>query len=334
MSFENLIKILGQTPLNSPSCISTLGEFRTKLSKIEYGDIFIGKKEEFDEAIKKGAFVIISDEIDSIIDDEVAWIEVESIEGVLKRILRFKLLNSNHQFYYFDNITFELLELIANKKELNILDQDLKVAFQKIVNAKQNSIFISHDERFLEEIYPDFENFSTKKAIAITKSSLFSVDFIFEEKVFEDVRISPLFERELSTTLAFLESKSIGYDLKKVSSFRHFNPTYITKDFKIKGFGESQYLLIVEQNPKLVNREAKLLSQDAKWASPILVIPKSLEIKKEPSIKYLHIDKLDEIFDIELSKFNFILIVANYNELYQTLLDRSNKRNPSLFEEL
>ncbi len=333
MSFENLIKILGVKPINSPSYVSTVGEFRTKVSQIVYGDIFIGKKENFDEALQKGAFVIISDEIKEALDDEAAWIKVDSIEDILIKILRFKLLNAPHKFFYFEGLTYDLLKSIAHKRELVFIENDLYFIFDKITKQKESTIFVCNSKALLSQIYPNFQQFLSTKKIKIISSTLFMISFVFEEHYFEHIHISPLFQDELTKALTFLSEYNIGYDLKRLKHFNHFRPLSITKDFIIKEFGESIYTLIVEENSSLLKREISFLKERAKWAKTLFLLPSSIKVDHKESIAIHYINDLDEIFKIEVAKFNFILIVANYNELYQLILQHNTKKRPSLFEE-
>ena len=317
MSFENLIKIIGGILLNTPS----IGKFESLESdpkKTKLGDLFIAlDPSDIEEALKNGAYGVLCDYDTPIIDEEIAWIRVDNIEYSLKKLLRFKLLKKDLDFFYLSHVEFEIAKSITKTKDLIFLKDDMIENFKKIINADENSIIISSDEKTLKDIYPNFKTHNNKELdqIKLTYKTLFCTSLIYDDIYYENLKFPSLFIDELNNILDFLKTHDISYDLNSIELKNHFKPIFITDKFKIKHFGESEHVIIIESSQTLISSQLTFIKEFATWAN---ATETSLE-----ELPYLDIDK-----------FNFILIQANYNELIKFLEKFSIKNNNSLFTEL
>jgi ferrochelatase len=317
MSFDNLIKIIDGTLLNSPS-ISKFEAIETNAKKTKWGDLFIAiNKEDIDLALQNGAYGVLCDYDTPIKDDEIAWIRVLDIKESLKKLLRFKLLKKSLNFLYLTPIEKEIAKSITKKSDILFLEQDLIENFKKLINADENSIIISTDKEILKDIYPSFKSLQKEKfnKIQIIYKTLFFTSFIHNDKYYENLKFPPIYINELSKVLSFLQKHEVPYNLNYVKLENHFREIFITDKFKIRNFGESEHVIIVEDSNDKVDRALSYIRENAPWANSTKIT-------------------LDKLTDLNIDKFNFILIKANYNKVIKFLEKFSLKIDNSLFMEL
>ncbi len=319
MSFENLIKIIGATLLNSPT-IKKFREIKTDPKKVQLGDLFIATdRDSIDLAIQNGAYGILFQDSFAITDKEIAWIRVDDIKVALIKLLRYRLIDSNLTFFYLDGVEFDIVKTIAKKDKTLFLSSDISYNFHLIMkNLKSDYIVLSSDLELLLGIYPDFKilgKYSEK--ITIIKESLFTTTLIYNDRYYIDLHISSIFLDSLSNTLGFLNNNEIEYNLENIHPLDHFHPIFITKNLTPKSFGDTQRVLIVESNDKLIDKELNFLKERVTWAK-IATIRENLTTIKD-------------IRKLEVDKFYFILIKANYNQLIKFLKHNSMMSECSLF---
>ena len=120
MQISSLIDIIGGRLLNQPS-ISFIYSFKTDPSKVKEGDLFIALKlDDIELAVKNGAFAVIIENLFPIIDKEIAWIRVDSIEKCLIQLIRFKLAHFDLEAYSCDDISYDLLKSFSNNTSKSI----------------------------------------------------------------------------------------------------------------------------------------------------------------------------------------------------------------------
>jgi len=317
MSFDNLIKIIDGTLLNSPS-ISKFESIETNSKRTKWGDLFIAVDEDdIEQALENGVYGILCDYDTPIKDEEIAWIRVTSIKEALKKLLRFKLLKKPLNFIYLNPLEKEIAKSITKKSDLLFLDLDLVENFKKLINADENSIIVSTDKEILKDIYPNFKQLQNDKLpkIEVTYKTLFFTSLIYDDNYYENLKFPPIFIDELARVLGFLQNHKVPYNLNSIKLENHFREIFITDQFKSRQFGESEHVIIVENSNELLEDSFTYIRENAPWAS---------------STK----STLDKLLDLDIDKFNFILIKANYNELIKILEKFSLKINNSLFTEL
>jgi ferrochelatase len=333
MSFENLSKIVGGKLLNSPA-IGSFNEIKTSLKRLNYGDIFLSDDDsEIASAVKLGAAGIVTSDIKDIIDNEIAWIEVKDLKDAVIKTLRFIASNKSFKAYFFDEITTRIILAAVKKREILRIDRESLKDMLEVISTSDQKIVISSDRELLENIFPSFEEFCQKADIKEIGNGLFKMSFLYGDKLYKDVTVSPIFKEELSRAIGFLEVTDVEFSLERLDMVEHFHPIYISKNFKIKNFGESEHLFIVEESVNLLEREIEFLKKEARWAKSIALVHREYKEKFRDKDGIIFFDSYDEIFKMEIFNFNFILIVANYNEFYKRVLNYSDKKSPSLFEE-
>lgn len=339
MTFDNLCEIVDGERLNHPA-IKAYEKIETKAHLIKRGDMFIGSDEKsIAHAINNGAYAILHENNPIMIDEEVAWIKVSSTDDALIKILRLSLLKSDSLFFYFPPIEVALLKQILKKEKVIFLEADVNTNFKKILEAENNSFFISQNEDFLQRIYPEFITYHEhaslplghrdKSLLKLTHQTLFLSSFTYEDIHYEHIKLPALFLASLSRVLHFLKESHLAFDIEKLSFIEYFQPLFISNRLTIRPFGDSEHAFIVQSDESQLLPSLEYIQNYAKWAEVLLFLPKGKSVATDSTIHYY--ETLEEVKDIEVDKFNFILILANYNELSFILEKNNTEKNISLF---
>ncbi len=331
MTFESLCDIVGGTLLNQPS-ISAYEKIETKPHLIKRGDLFVGSEQEsIAEAISNGAYAILFEGDTIMIDDEVAWIKVDSIDKALTKLLRFSLLKLDFHFFYFPQNSYDIAKQILLHNPLLFLESTIKENFHKILKADNNTTFICKDQHFLENIYPEYQSYHDTKnhALTLTHQSLFLSSFSYEEIHYEDIKLPALFLPHLYNVLQFAKEKHLQYEIEKVHFLKAFRPLFVSNRLTIKAFGDSEHAFIVHEREEEIAPALAYIQHVATWANILLFIPQHTKLLTK--VPTHHYQSLQEVNQIDINKFNFILILANYNELTTILQNNKKEQIISLF---
>lgn len=314
MTFENFSRLTLATALNTPS-ISSFNRVQIDPKKVSRGDLFISNsKEDIELALHLEAYAIVSEKDLEIIDKEIAWFKTTSIDDVLIRLLRFTLLEKDFRFILVDGVELELIQKVADKKQLYFLNNYEKQNYEKIINADAKAVFFSKNKEFLKQIFPEYESILKEKtsSFQIVKSGLFLSTFIYKDEMHKDMKISPLFLDHLASVVTFLEKNTLSFDIKRCNFSSFFHPVFVNKNLEIKSFGKSQSLIICESDKNLIEKEILYLKKNAPWAKTI----------------YFEDSDILKLKEIE---FNFAIIIITYDKLIQELEKVEQKEQILLF---
>lgn len=318
MTFENFSRLTGALLLNNPA-ISSFEKVETNVKKVKRGDLFMGdSKEDIALAIDLEAYAIVTKTTHTITDNEIAWLQADSFDDILVRLLRFSLLEKKFRFIDCASIEIELIQQIADKEHLIFLESDEKENYKKIINADIDTIFFSSDRDFLRQIYPDYEEIkSTSTYFKHYKKSLFLSHFSYKERHYNSIKIAPLFLNHLENVVAFLKQNHISYEIEKCTFTSHFHPLFINKNLQLKSFGKSEQVVVSVTDPRVVAAALAYFKAQAPWAKSISFYPSKVE-------------DLEQLKSIE---FNFAIIVMQYDILIEALEKNEIKEQPLLFKE-
>jgi ferrochelatase len=332
MKIESLLEIIDGELLNTPA-ILRYEQIKTTPKKITRGDLFISQGSEgIDKAIQNGAYGIIYDDSSvKILDEEIAWIKVKNIDFAIIKLLRYKLINSNFSFFYFNDVQFELLKKLSSSKDMIFLEDDVLESFNKIANANANAIFISRDKNLLSRIFPNFSTYKNiSEKIYTISSKVFEFSFKFKGNFYKNIKISAVFKDELENILNFLTHYKIGYNMENLDHISSFNPCFVDQKLNPKEYGQSNRVLVFENNKDFLKKECKFLEQSAKWAKRVFFFPKTLksQIICDNALFY---EDVSEIVALQRKDFHFALVFADKKEVFETIHKENTKGLKSLF---
>jgi hypothetical protein len=327
VQISSILDIVDGSLLNSPS-ISFIYSIKTNSHKVKEGDLFIARNiNEIEIAIRNGAFAIILDTNVPIIDNEIAWIKVKSIDLSIIKLIRFKLAIRNIEAFYCNKTIYDLLKIYSTNftKNIRLIPNKLENIFKYIDEIEDNDILISHDKSILDNIYPkniDFNDISELNSIDnLIEHSLFESSFSYENVYFPRLKISSLYIADFLKIFNFLQQ---NLDLSKLKLFYNFKPLFLDRNLNLVEFGKSDKFIICQNNKDLYKNEIAYMKKQYKYAKTIFITSSYIDyLDKDEQIIISNIEQLKPI--LRKLKFNGIYILGfNYKEVYEYLIKSEN----------
>lgn len=243
MNTSNLSELLNASMIHEGSTLSVDG-FALNLSQVKSGFAFFSNvQDEIEEAIKKGAFVVIFDKDIKITDTEVFYLKVEDLENALFRLLRFLCENKELRF------------LLTNQNEFNFskafhfrtLSGNVFLDFEPLIKAKKGDFFCFYDENYLLKLCAYYESLERTSCTILNHSSLFWTSLICEDLYFKNLNFPFIYAEIFAKFIAFFkkEGRKLDFNLNKLDFFKiHF----INENMQITKFGGGFKALILVFN--------------------------------------------------------------------------------------
>ena len=262
MQISALTDIVEGTLLNSPS-ISFITQTHTNIKKINEGDAFFAQNQlDIEEAISKGAFAIITDFTPNILDNEIAWIQVEDFLKSVSNILRYKLLEHKNKFIKTNKIFFNLLNIFKNKELANVilLQNDLVKDFEILNSLESEKLIFGTDLELLNAISGDVMILENEQfnILNLTSHSLFETSFSHKDKFFDKIKLPTVYINDL---LQQLELFNYQLDLKKLNNFNLFKPVFLNKSKQIVPYGQTNRFILANQDNDIARIEIDYLKE-------------------------------------------------------------------------
>ena len=320
MRLENIIALTNAKLLNDP-VVSVYEEIVFEASKVKRGDIFVAFDTfSIEEALKNGAYAIIFENSVSISDDEVAWLQVDSLYNALLRLLRFRLVEKELSVYECDEITLQLALSTDTASKVVPLRGNMQTLVKKLWDTPDGSILLFCEKYTQKDLFTDIKELPRihKYIVDITEKTLFETSFIFNNIYYERVSLSPFFIPFLEHLLNFYVLQGIEFKLRKFEHLENFEIIFTNKNFHIQEFGTSELVLIFEKNISLIEIELDFLQKHAPWAKMIYLVPLHVKHPKECSAECFFYEKENEIIEIlQKSNFHFALIYGVGKEILE-----------------
>lgn len=310
MKIENLADLINGKIQNNPA-ISSVESFTFSLKNLRQKMAFISfdnDEELIQNAINRGAYVVIYEKDIKINDNEIAYIKVDDLQKSLFRLMRFYCGLNELKFFVTQNLIFDIAKTCMG--DFRLLRDDLKSQFLQIINSKNGEIFISNDKNFIEkffivsgEILPNFNQISNN-------SSIFYSNLFIKDR-FQNVIFPEIFIKEISGLINFFKDKNINFEFVKLQNFSHFAPIFINKFMQIKEFGASYKAFICENDKEIFQKSSEFLNHKFKQGI-ITLAPVNSNVEANC---YFH--NLKEILNYE--EFHYALIFCEKKDLIEIL---------------
>jgi hypothetical protein len=262
---------------NTPA-ISFITQIHTNIAKVNEGDaFFVQNSSQIQKAIEKNAFAVIYQHDLQITDNEIAWIQVDNLEKSLANILRYKLLEYDHRYIHTNRFFLDLLRIFKSKELQHVLTlgDDIYKNFELLNTIDTNKLIFSTDEKFLHNITAEiFTLEDTKFNLQnLTVHSLFETSFSYKERYFDRIKLPRVYVDYL---LQVLELFEYTLDLKKLNSFKHFQPLFINKSNQIAPFGQTNRFILASMDKDIYTIEIAYLQEYYSYAEIVIQEGKGL----------------------------------------------------------
>ena len=243
MNISSLNELLQTQIINEGSPSSVLG-FARKLSQLKNGYAFFSNDdEEIKEAVKLGAFVIVSEKDCEIIDKEVFYLQAKSLKKSIAKLLRFLSEEKKIEFLLCKGLELDFCEAFGVK----VLNGELLEDFDTLISAKNSAFFAFDDEDYLLQFCALCDKIAEFKEAKITYNSLFYSQIQLEnDKIFK-LKLCFAYAQIFANFANFmaLKGKKNILNEKKLNFYQVF---FVDNTNTIKDFGKTSRAFITVQD--------------------------------------------------------------------------------------
>jgi len=278
VTVEDILNLTEGTLRNQPA-IQAVNGATTFPSKVDHGDLFFAAKpEDIPAALANGAYVIVHESDVAITDDEVAWIQVESVEKAAFRLLRYVLLKKEAEFALLlpHEMSF-LRQILTHRGNVTFLADTWYKAFEQVLNG-EGYLFVSSNEELLSQIKPDATRLEEEADGYPVSDTLFRSTFRVGKYVYQDREMIPFHLPHLLRVIAFCDAHDLPYAIDKVRYTRHFLPVYINGKFEVVSKGSSDRVLIFTDNIPDIVAARTYVKRQTTWVKSIVLTPPKTKV--------------------------------------------------------
>ncbi|MGE4397065.1 MAG: hypothetical protein AB7D34_06400 [Sulfurimonas sp.] len=311
MRLENFLALTQAALLNEP-CIYSFENIVFEASKVKRGDLFFAfDHDDIPLAVQNGAYGIVFENKTDIIDPEIAWIKVDSLDTALKKLLRFKMIEKEVVAYECNEIVLKLSMQVITETNFLPIKGDLRSLFKSLWDIQSRSIVLFCPALTDSAIFAAVKRMPKRPfaPIEIMEQTLFETSFIYDDIFYERQLISPFFISYLEELLHFFKTAKINYKLKKFTPIEHFEAVFTNKKLEVKNFGTSDKVLIFEPNVSLIDSQILFLKRHASWANIIFIVPSNQEDERSENI-FTYKREKDIINILKSNSFHFALVAG------------------------
>lgn len=267
MKIETLANLVQGELLNSPF-ISEVTSFTMDVDEVIRGScFFVTNSEDIKYAIKNGAYAIVSKNYEKIVDNEIAWIKVDSIKDAILEIFKYESLKE--KIYFCNEIEEELIEKMNLNKNVIILKNSNDLL--KALNIN-NKFLITSNEKYKSLI--KFEELGSKD-INLEYVSLFKSKYNGIE-----INLPFVYKEFFARVLNFFNRYNLKYTLE--FELDRFKPIFVDYQFNEVEYGSSERVLISGiKNDKFLFDELNFIIDKTKHAKTIIVNENNKDLLKK-----------------------------------------------------
>ncbi|WP_331775772.1 hypothetical protein [Sulfurospirillum sp. 1612] len=275
MRIEDITKIIDGKLQNFPS-VDHVNAFRINPDNIAQGDLFLDANNSVynqKTAIKNGAYAIVSENILSVLDNEIAWIEVDSLRLACIKLSRYEFSKKNSSLLFLNDIAEEMLHSIIKYKTYEKLPSNTYKALLLLTKNGENIQYTCSDERLAHSIDPVCDKIKEHASIQYLQSkSPFYSSFIYKDVFYKNLKIPSIFIEYFCEILEFVAEKKLHHDAHSVIMSEHFVSVFIDNKLHKKDFGQTTKAVIFEKNIDYLDMEFKYLERFTE--DLVLCVPK------------------------------------------------------------
>ena len=329
MLFENLTSLIDGELLNEPS-IASFTNIVFESKKVKRGDLYFGPVKGIDEALKNGAYGIVST-TSNIKDDEIAWIKIKNIKVAYLKLLRYLILKDDSYVLYLDCIKSEILKNITNAKEIFFIDSDIQEAIKSLNSDKKYDLIVFEDKKVFDDLEIVSLEVEIINAIKIQKATNFLMTFIYKESLYKDIKLPALFAKDLEFVLNLCDLLSFEYFVDKLTFLSHFKPVFLDSYFRVLPFGSSRKVIILENKKELLKREIEFIKSNSPWAKIALLLPKNIKYNEKIDIDIKYFKNFADIKKENIFYYNFVIMLDTESKFENYLQKYDNENKNKLF---
>ena len=328
MDIENLLNIIDGRAINKAK-VQKIESATIYQSKVELGDLFFAyEKDGIEKAIENGAYAIVYEGSDpTISDEEIAYIQVNSIKEATIKFLRYVLIQKESKIFYFKDREYSFIKQISHKKSTlyTLLPENWQKSFETILNSNYQ-IFITNSRDDAQKLSPQFKELNSRYDGYIVTDTLLKTTFKIDSYIYQNMELTPIFFNDLLKVVQFCKEQYIDFDINRVRYTKEFLPYYIENDLTQVNRGTSEKVLIFTTDTETIDNAVQYLKYQSKWIKSIALTPvkTKLDTISKP-IWYKTVQEAKETLKKEFYNYAFC-----YNLKPQEILNKEQS-NYTLF---
>jgi len=280
MTIQSLIDLTDGSLQNEPT-IQEIEGATVFPSKIEDGDLFISSnQEDIETALSRGAFAIIYDDDNiKIVNKDIAWIKVQSIQDASFKLLRYVMLEKEASFFLLNEHENSFLKMILlQKSNITFISNDWRKAFEQILNSAKK-LFVGTDKELMKRIKPDVKRLKSDVDGYIVDDSLFKTTFKVNGYIYQDKELAPFHIEHILKVVNFCEENELPYSPDRVKYTKHFTPVFIDGSLNPIHSSKSEKVAIFTDNLQDINRAREYIKFKGTWIKSIVITPPKTKVE-------------------------------------------------------
>lgn len=242
MNLSNFKELINAKVLNE-SKLSKISGFSICLSKLSYANAFFtNDEEEAKKAAILGAYAIVSEKRLAIIDNDISYFQVDSIDIALKRLVKFLCVDKCAILV--DKINLECFKRLNYKTLSSNLIDDFEILCS-------NDVLISCDKNYLDEIKLSYD--VPKFSVELIKSSSF---------FYQDVNMNGEYYQNINVPRIFINSIALIHSLRfniNYTNLKLLDYIFFNDENEQVRMSEASKVVFFENNEIIINEIRKYL---------------------------------------------------------------------------
>ncbi len=279
MTIENIVNLIDATLVNKPK-VQRVESCTIYPSKVEMGDLFFAlNSDDIQKAVENGAYAIVYEgNIDiSNLDNQIAYLKVDSIKQAALKFLRYIAIQKNVKIYLFEPVELSILKQITSKNTIfTILSDNFQKSFETIVNSDYE-IFITKNKELAKTIDSNYLTIEPNIDGYLIEDTLLISTFKIEKYYYQNKEFSPIFFDNLKSVISFCNTHSIVYNINNLKYPKEFKPYYINNRLNIVPKSISEKIVIFFDNLEYIYRAYNYLKEQKSWTKSIVVTPYNIK---------------------------------------------------------
>ncbi|KGI56959.1 hypothetical protein [Campylobacter sp. MIT 97-5078] len=243
MNISNLNELL-QTQMLNEGSTSSVGGFAISLNELKHGFAFFSNDEEaINEAVQKGAFVIISEKKLLPKDKEVFYLYCKDLSQAILKLIRFMCEEKELEFVFCEALALDFCEAFY----LEYLSGEIFLDFSKLINAKKKTLFFCDKELYLLRICTHFNKLEACEFALLEHSSLFSTSLICRQMYFKNLALPFVYVPFFASFVNFILERKLTLRIKE-KKLDFLQVYFINKNNEMCEFGSSSRAFLLAKN--------------------------------------------------------------------------------------
>ncbi|MDU7693128.1 MAG: hypothetical protein E7K04_02660 [Helicobacter sp.] len=335
MKVSSVVELIQGKLSNSPA-ISSFSSIAVDLNYVKKGSLFVAKnQDDIQKAIANGAYGVIYKDAAQLLDSEIAWIKVNSLDDSILRLIRYIIITKKISVFALKPLELRIFEKICKDDGVYIFKKDFDALLTDLQNRQINAIASAHAD-FLSIALSQIPSIAPQEpSFKISQATLFDMQFYYDSCLYH-IPLPALFLNEISSVIYLCENYNITFDLAKFSPLLDLMPLFInTSNFELLNYAQGNCAILALEHKDLFESYANYISQNGKWGVFAQFIPESFDINAlnlDSSNIIYYQSMLDLLNLICKTHFNFGVILGITNETFLRALEVAKPAETSLFD--